>query len=148
MRLSVQAKSARLVRQGLEDLEKQTPDIGRKRLYDLLKKAISERFQKYAPKRPRQKYQRTFKFKRGWRLRRKGNDGYTVENVARHKGKAYGRFVVGDAYGTGQASVHAGRWWVFRDVMEDVLKQLPIDTEKNIHMVARRNPGWRAGGAG
>lgn len=80
-------------------------------------KGLVDEGRKYPPKRtnPPQKYVRTFRFKRGWRIvpsRFVGGDLVVrVENDT-----PYARRVVGDDRGVGQSGFHVGRWYIFRDL--------------------------------
>lgn len=132
MRLSIRVRGE-LVRQGLEDLSKETPDIGRRRMRGVSTR-ILEKARKYPPKRPGQRYRRTYNLRNNWKAEAiKGNKGYTISNRMR-----YAHYVVGDAYGTGQAWMHKGRWPLFRDITEQELKELPEAIQDEIVMVARR----------
>jgi len=125
-----------LVRQGLQDLEAEVPKIGRRRVYDAINR-ITRAMEGYPRERPNQKYVRTGNLGASWRVV-KLQDGYRVENDASNRGRRYARFVVGDAYGTGQAWMHAGRWQRFRDVVEEELDTLPKEVANEIDLVARR----------
>jgi len=138
MRLTINIKDAKLVRQGLHNLRDQVPKIGRERMYEILSKVIKH-MQRYPPPRPGQRYVRTYRLKRSWKILRFGNSGYQITNNAARKGRQYARYVVGDAYGTGQAWMHQNRWPVFRDVVERAFEQAPKAIERSVHMVARRH---------
>ncbi len=48
-----------------------------------------------------------------------------IINVAKaRRGGEYASFVVGDSKGKGQASIHRGRWWIARDVIEETTPTL------------------------
>lgn len=148
MQLKVKIENARLVRQGLENTAAQVPRIGRKAIYDRLQKLVSKVLKKYPPPRPGQRYKRTFRFKRSWRLTRHRDDGWMIRNDARagKRRRRYGKYVVGDAVGRGQAWMHKGRWFVMRDKVEEALSDLPKDVTKKIHLYARRQRGWKGAG--
>lgn len=132
MRLSIRVRGE-LVRQGLEDLSKEIPDIGRRRMRGVATR-VMEKMRKYPPKRPGQKYRRTYNLRNNWKAERYKNDkGYTIRNAM-----SYAHYPVGDAYGTGQAWMHKGRWPLFRDITEQELKELPEAIQEEIVMVARR----------
>ena len=70
---------------------------------------------------PGSKYVRTYLFQRSWKktkVKTVTGQGYQITNMAARKGRKYGGYVVGDAKGEGQATIHMGRWRVFRDVLE------------------------------
>jgi len=132
LRLSIKVRGE-LVRQGLENLEKEIPDIGRRNMRTVLERA-KRIMEEYPAERPGQTYRRTGKLFSGWRLEQiSGNKGYSFRNI-----RSYGQYVVGDAYGTSQAWMHQGRWPVFRDVTERELLALPKAVQDEIIMVARR----------
>jgi hypothetical protein len=146
-----------LVRQGLEDLAGEFPKIGRRRIYDMVNR-ITRTMEAYPPERAGQSrigyhlklgrvfiatgYRRTGKLGRSWKVDR-NDDGYSIRNTAERNGHPYPRFVVGDAYGTGQAWMHRGRWLVFRDVVDKEVEKLPKEVADEVVMVARRK-GFQA----
>lgn len=143
-----------LVRQGLQDLSAEIPQIGRRGIRTVMNRIV-RRMQEYPPEPAGQSkrvshtifgyiikavgYKRTGTLGRSWKIEEIDN-GYQIENTARSKrGHRYSRYVVGDAYGTGQAWMHQGRWQVFRDVVDEEVEKLPPEIEQEIVMVARRN---------
>lgn len=135
IRLSIAVgPGARLVRQGLQNLRAEVPKIGRQRIYETAER-IMRKMQKYPPMRQGQKYTRTFRFRDSWKIRRLEN-GSALSNSA-----PYTRYVVGNAYGQGQAWMHVGRWVPFRDVADAETEKLPKTIRENISMVARRSFG-------
>lgn len=125
-----------LVRQGLQDLQAEIPKIGRRRIYDAMNR-ITREMEGYPRERPRQKYVRTGNLGASWKVKRT-ESGYVIENDARRRGRRYTRYVVGDAYGTGQAWMHAGRWPLFRDVVDNEIAKMPQEVADEIDLVARR----------
>ena len=91
-----------------------------------------------------QRYKRTFKLKRGWRVMRKGPTGYTILNHASFRGRGYTKYVVGDAKGSQQAYMHAGRWKILRWEVEAEFEKQPKAIADNIHFFVRRN-GFTSG---
>jgi len=137
VKLSIRVRDE-LVRQGLENLSAEMPAIGRRRMRTILER-VKRIMEAYPSERPGQKYVRSGRMFRGWRIVKLGNNkGYSLGNVAQFKGNAYPHFVVGSAYGTGQAWMHKGRWPLFREVTEKELEALPKALEQEIVMVARR----------
>lgn len=154
MKLSITLGRGELVRQGLQDLNAEVPQIGRRGIRTVMER-IKRRMQAYPPERPGQsrtgshavlgttyiavRYRRTGRLGRSWVIERDGNTGYIIKNDARNRyGRRYTRYVVGDAYGQSQAWMHQGRWQVLRDVVEEELAKLPPQIENEITMVARR----------
>lgn len=137
MKLTVKVRTE-LVRQGLENLSKEMPEIGRRRMRTILDR-VKRIMEAYPSERPGQKYIRTGRMFRSWRINKlENNKGYSIGNVAMFKGNAYPQYVVGDAYGTSQAWMHKGRWPNFREVTEKELEALPKALEQEIVMVAKR----------
>ena len=126
--------AARIVRQGLQNLRTEVPKIGRMRMYEASER-IMRKMQKYPPTRVGQRYRRTYRLRDSWTIRRleKGN---RIVNRA-----PYANYVVGNAYGTYQAWMHAGRWPLFRDVADAEIARLPKTIKENIVTVARRRFG-------
>lgn len=141
VQLTFRAKDAKIVRQGLENLDKATPKVGRKQIRDTLNKVV-KRMKVYPPKPPGSTYERTFKLKRNWKIKRLGNTGYRIINRARYKGKGYTKYVVGGARGDGQAWMHEGRWMIFRDVVDEEFEKLPDAVDKSIRRIMRKSK-WR-----
>jgi hypothetical protein len=129
--LSITAQGANIVRQGLQDLSKEIPDIGRLQIYRTAQ-AIVKRMKDYPPPPFGSSYIRTGRLGGGWNITRRSN-GYTIRNST-----TYTKYVVGNAYGLEQAWMHVGRWQVFRDVNDEEVKKLPAEIEKEIVQVARR----------
>lgn len=136
MQLTIQVKNAELVGKGLANIRAEIPRISEltiKKAAD----AIVKRMRIYPPAPSGSRYVRTYKLQNAWKASRVVN-GYTVSADPVNRGVHYGRYVVGDAYGTGQATVHAGRWQLLRDVTEKEVEKLPPMVEEHIKMVARR----------
>jgi hypothetical protein len=157
MQISINVRGE-LVRQGAQNLSAEIPQIGRRQIRTRLER-IKRRMQAYPRERAGQsvvdshpvlgrtytaakrRYRRSGRLGRSWTIRNDGDKGYTLRNDARapRSGTRYSRFVVGDAYGTGQAWMHKGRWQVMRDVVDEEIATLPPAVEREIEMVARRN---------
>jgi hypothetical protein len=156
MQLAITLRRGELVRQGIENLDAEIPQIGRRRIRTALER-VKRRMQAYARERSGQsmvvshatlgkvyvavRYRRTGRLGRSWTIDKAGDSGYVIKNNARdpRTGKAYGHYVVGNAYGTGQAWMHKNRWQVLRDVVDEEVAALPRPVEAEIEMVARRN---------
>lgn len=142
-----------LVRQGLENLGAEVPQIGRRRIYNVLLKIKSALHKPGdAPTYPIQwdseKQRRAFfatdgfgrgiparrtgRYQSGWNIAKLDN-GYVIANST-----SYGKYIAGSAYGTGQSRIHQGRWPLFRDVVEAELETLPEQVADEIDLVARR----------
>lgn len=78
----------------------------------------------YAARLPNQRYVRRGRFGRGWESGRVSQSKYYIDNTAAAKGRFYARYVVGDSIGSGQASIHRGRWWVFRKDLDSKIPDL------------------------
>jgi hypothetical protein len=131
MRLAIKVRGE-LVRQGLENIHKEVPAVGRQRLRTRVNRIV-RRMQEYPHERTGQEYTRTGTLFRRWMIKEISKTGYSIQNLT-----PYTHFVVGDAYGTNQAWMHKGRWQLFRDVTEEELLKLPDEILKEIMMVARR----------
>lgn len=129
--LSIQVTGADIVRQGLQNLSAEIPQIGRLQIYRTMQ-GIVRRMKEYPPAPPASTYVRTGTLGGGWMILPAQN-GYSVQN-----GTSYTKYVTGNAYGLEQAWMHAGRWQLLRDVAEDETSKLPEEIENQISMVARR----------
>ena len=135
MQLTIKV-NGELVRKGLQDLTAEIPKVGRQQIRTVMNRIV-RRMQEYPSERLGQRYRRTGRLFASWKIE-EVKSGYTVANTAARKGRAYGQYVVGDAYGTSQAWMHKGRWLVMRDVVEQEVEKLPQEIENEIYMVARR----------
>lgn len=66
----------------------------------------------YPPKRPNQRYVRTFRMQARWKAD-PAQGGARIYNE-----QPYAGHVVGDGEGRGQAYMHVGRWWLARSEIE------------------------------
>lgn len=95
---------------------------------------IIEIMKAYPPERPHQTYIRTGRLGRNWKSNKVGVLKYRITNST-----PYAKYVVGNAYGQGQAWMHVGRWNVFRNVVDSIVAfTLPKRIVDDIDMVARR----------
>lgn len=162
VQLSIQLVNAHRVRQGLEDLKKDVPDIGAQRIYNAMLKAqamlkkpgkrvrypvwwesekqrraffATDGFGKGIP------YKRTGAYNAGFVIRRTPNAnrasvGYSLINPV-----LYAKYVGGGASGTGQSTIHLDRWTLIRDAMDQAVRGLREDVQEHITMIARRRIG-------
>lgn len=152
VQLTVKTTGADLVRQGLEDLEREIPRIGKRRIYNMMLR-VRTRLRTPAPRpsypinwdseKQRRAYFATNGFGRGIPYRRNGRyeggwdivpteTGYRLENKW---DKA--RYVSGYHDGSGQSAIHAGRWPLFQEVVEEEIQELPEDIEQYITYYGR-----------
>ena len=137
MQLSIRI-DGELVRKGLQDLSADIPKVGRQQIRFTTERIV-RRMQVYPSERPGQKYVRTGRLFSHWKIDSDGKTKYTIENNARkRKGRRYGHYVVGDAYGSSQAWMHRGRWQLFRNVVDQEVAKLPEDVQEEILLAARR----------
>ena len=125
-----------LVRQGLQDLGAEIPKIGRRKMYDAVNR-ITREMEGYPPERQGQKYVRTGRLGFSWRVHRL-DTGYVISNNASRRGRYYTRYVVGDAYGHGQAWMHVGRWQKFKTVVDAEIEKMPQQIVNEIEISGRR----------
>lgn len=155
--LTVEIRNAKLVRKGLQDLGQEIPKVGRQDVYDVLmnirrkmaaepgvfrgefewpeenKRAVAARviLDLFSGK-IQIPYRRTHRYKRSWRVRRHGTEGWRLFSVS-----PYAQFVAGGPMGEPQASVHRDRWAHFRSVIEEDLQALPENMRRHFAKVAR-----------
>ena len=132
VQLKFSVKNVGKVRSALQNLWSKLPLIGGNRIKDFMTRLMT-RMKIYPPQRPGQKYVRTYRLQRNWRMEKAGATGYRLLNRT-----PYTKYVVGSAFGTGQAWMHAGRWTTLRDAADIELASLPAKLVKDINMVARR----------
>lgn len=157
VQLSVHTKGAELVRQGLQDLDREIPRIGRKGIYDMMRR-VRARLRTPAP-RPsypitwdseRQRraffatdgfgrgipYHRTGRYEAGWDIVATPT-GYMIQNTW-----SKARYVGGDYSGQGQSLIHAGRHPLFQNVIEEEIQELPEGIEEAITYYGRSKYGF------
>ena len=77
----------------------------------------------YPAERPGQKYVRTYNLRKGWGIR------INNASINIHNTMGYSGYVVGDSRGGRQAWMHAGRWWLAREIVvaaRPLLKQMIV----------------------
>jgi len=113
------------------ELDGEVIKIGRLPLYKTVL-AIIRRVKIYPPPRPKQKYVRTYNLRESWSSSDYQGKGYRIKNDAKRHGRYYGLWVVGDSHGDRQAWMHAGRWFIARDVVQEEVDKLPPEISKYI----------------
>lgn len=131
MQISLSFRNAQLVRHGLQALDAEIPKISRKVIYNTTL-AIVRREKEY-PSRSGSRYKRTYRFRGNWKIV-PYELGYRIENPT-----SYGHYVVGDAFGRGQAWMHVGIWVPLRQVTEEETAKLPDAIRDELSLAIRRN---------
>lgn len=129
MQLSFSFRDAKLVAMGLQKLDAEIPKIGRQPIFKTVQEVV-RRMKEYPSR--LSTYIRTYRFYSGWSIE-KYDLGYRILNRV-----PYGRYVVGDAFGGGQAWMHAGHWKLFRDVSEEEVAKLPETVQNELNLAIRR----------
>jgi hypothetical protein len=124
------------VKKALENLASDIPEIGRGRIYGYTQRVV-KRLKEYPPKPVGSKYKRTFKLRKSV-MSKEIKNGYRISVDPVAKGKHYGKYPLGNAYGQGQAWMHVGRWTPMRDVADQEAEKLPKEIRDQIITVARR----------
>lgn len=88
----------------------------------------------YPPKRPGQRYVRTYRLRNGWTVTAKGK-GVTIANRMPYAG-----YVMGDARGQRQAWMHRGRWPLVKTIIDKERPRLKAGIEDEVQ---RAFPRWR-----
>jgi len=145
--------NARIVRQGLEQLRAALPMIGRKRLYDAAvdlrdRMAVPGSQPVYPISWDSSRQKRAFfasdgfgggiptvrsdRYVEGWKVER-ADAGYRIKNTA-----PGAKYIGGSARGTYQSSIHVGRWRLFRDQADLVMRSLPKLVVENLREFVKR----------
>lgn len=128
-------EDSQLVRQGLQDLGADIPKVGRQGIFRTAQR-IKTRLRIYPPERPDQTYVRTNTLKNSIEIIPLG-DGYEISvDPISPKGVAYGEYVLGDAFGNGQAWMHVGIWTPFANVALEEIYKLPDDVVDELRLDA------------
>lgn len=107
--------------------------------------AARDELRTYPPEIPGQKYRRTGRRYEATRVvAGAGNNAsaksYTLESNPRYAGGRSGNpYTIGDAYGKGQARVHAGRWALLRTVIEKTVERIVERGAEYFRAVIERN---------
>lgn len=136
MQITIVVKNAKMVSKGLANIRAEIPRISELTMKKIADGIVKE-MRNYPPKRPRQRYVRTYKLRDAWQVKKLAT-GYTVKN-----GTKYANYVIGTPQGRigngGQAWMHVGRWLLFRDVAEhEVSKALPNTVEEYIRIKVKQ----------
>jgi len=133
--LTISVKNATLVNKNLRDMSAAIPQIARDDIESVFKRIIKQ-VQKYPPAPSGSRYVRTNNLKNSPRLS-STPAGFRLEiNPISPKGRAYGRYVIGDFRGAGQAWMHVGRWLLLRDIADFELTKLPDVVYDHIRQLA------------
>lgn len=152
IQLTVKVQNAELVRQGLEDLDKAIPDIGRKRIYAAtvrMRRRLaahvrrptypidwdSEKQRRFVlallTRQGNLPYRPTGRYEKNWKIVKQQN-GYSIENDA-----VQARYLSGDFRGQGQSHIHEGRRPLTVRVVEEEVQDLPQDIDDHISYYGR-----------
>lgn len=126
-----------VVRQGLQNLKKKLPDIGRSGLYRAAQR-VYVRTGKYPRQVAGAEYKRTYNL-RNSRTLTKTERGYTVEiNPIGRQGQPYGVFVLGYPWGGGQARYHMNvtGWTPLKQIIDEEVGKLPPEVIAQIDKAA------------
>lgn len=136
IQVTVQQRGLKEVRKGLENLRAAVPKVATSRMRAAAEDIV-DRMQDYPPERPKQKYKRTFLFRKSWKITKTAS-GNRVSNTATRKGKHYPPFVVGTAtQPDAQAWMHKGRWKLFAAVVNYVVSKLPKLVQDHVYVVTK-----------
>jgi hypothetical protein len=152
IQLTVKTVNAELVRQGLEDFEAEIPLIGRKRIYEVMRRIRatlatpprrptypldwdSEKQRRYVmallTRQGNIPYKPTGRYEKNWQIVKQEN-GYSIENDA-----PFAKYASGDFRGEGQSHIHEGRRPLMARVVEDEIRTLPEEIDDAISYYGR-----------
>ena len=86
--------------------------------------AARDELRTYPPELPDQRYIRTGKRYRATRVEYLGGQSYRLISDPSYKGRSADPYVLGDAYGQGQARIHQGRWRLLKDAVEASIERI------------------------
>ncbi len=113
--------------------------LPQKVIKDAVKEGV-EGARKYPPTLAGQRYQRTGTYGRSFKIESVGK-GYRMVSDARQKGRRYTKYVGGLADGSGQASIHAGRWELIRTTAQGIISNIVQISEEMFNRIANGQPG-------
>ena len=133
--ISISVKNAQLVAKGLQDLSAEIPKISKDNIEKVFKRVVKQ-VQNYPPPRSGSRYIRTYTLRNSPRMT-PTQSGFRLQINPIQRGRAYGRYVIGDARGGGQATVHIGRWLLLRDIVDFEMTKLPDTVYNHIRQFAK-----------
>lgn len=141
MQITAKVTGAGNIQQSLRTIGRAAPNIGKRRIQAAMTRAMKRAVpwdggSSYAVPTSGD-YQRTGTLGRETKVVSSG-EGYTVQSNAYQHGHAYSKYVIGDAAGAGQASVHAGRWVLLAEAVEDELIPLTEEIDGDLSALARQ----------
>lgn len=160
------SSNAKLVAKRFENLRKSIPQIGKSRMQEAAREIQRRlRIPGKSPTYPinwdsdRQRiaffasngfgggipHIRTGQSALGWKIVPLPN-GYRIENnkksrkiaKVRGSGKPFAVYIWGDARGMGQSNIHKGRWPLFRDIVDAVVRRLPKSVRESLVSLVKR----------
>lgn len=135
-RIRIEVDGDQKAARALRALGKDIGEVTLARIEEALQKVV-RRMKRYPPPRPGQRYKRTGRLGASWDVSA-APQGFVISNNARAHGRAYARYVVGDARGQKQAWMHKDRWPVFREVVLKYLGDLPKKILSTLRVSGRR----------
>lgn len=133
--ITIVVHNGEVVRKGMENLRGDIPRISRLRIYQHMMNIV-RKMKIYPPARPDSTYVRTYTLQKSWKVSQAGALGYRVEADPVQRGRHYGKYVVGDAYGKQQAWMHY-RWQLFRNVADEEIKKMPKSIQDDIGLAIK-----------
>lgn len=101
--------------------------------------AARDEVRTYPPERPGQRYRRTGKRYRATQVVKVGLRAYRLESNPVYKGgRTANPYVIGDAFGKGQAWMHAGRWKLLYPTVKRWIAPLLTEIEMSLSQLLRR----------
>lgn len=153
IQITVKVVGGELVRQGLEDLDKDLPDIGRKRIYETMKRIRrrlaapvrrpsypidwdSDKQRRYVMALLRRQgnipYKPTGRYENNWQIVKHRDTGYAIENDA-----PPAKYLSGNFRGESQSHIHEGRRPLMARVVEEEIQDLPEEIDAAITYYGR-----------
>jgi len=128
--ISVRLDGDTQIRRGLNHFS-QTLKPLTKRIIKTAMERAKKKVQHYPPERPGQAYVRTGAYGRSFALNENGLT-YTLESDVMQQGRRYTVYVGGRADGSGQAWMHAGRWKLIRQAVDEEIDPLVREVNDEI----------------
>lgn len=152
IQLTIKVQGANVVRQGLEDLDKAIPDIGRKRIYAAMVRIRrrlaahvrrptypidwdSDKQRRFVLALLRRQgnlpYRPTGRYEKNWQIVKQEN-GYSIENDT-----GFAKYLSGDFRGQSQSHIHEGRRVLMVRAVEEEAQDLPEQVDEAITYYGR-----------
>ena len=135
---SMEMPNIHLVRQGLQNLTAELPEVGLVGMYKMALRVKA--YYAYTATNPpkREAYVRTFAMRKSRRILKEKFGYVFIMDPIDKRGRQYAAYVVGTMLPNSQAAMHKGRWIPLRKVVETERAKMPPEIQKLLGALVSR----------